>query len=175
MNNFATIIRLEEFSFTKVKYFSVHFENNDVNVFFDFLNRMEDVTEIENDLNNLMVWIEDIGNEYGAIGKLFRHEAITASASALPPPKKQMEAYEIFVEDLRLYCFVANEHVVFLFNGGIKTKGIANAKDCPNVAPFLKQANSLTQKIEELFKNKEIEWNSDQTDIIFDSSIQIEI
>lgn len=175
MNKFASIIRLDDFSYEKVKYFSVEFDGNEVNEFYDFLNRMEDDVGVENDLSNLLVWIEEIGDNYGATQDKFRNEAIIASVSALPPPKKQMLSHEIIVDGLRLYCFVANEHVVFLFNGGMKTEGVNNAKDCPNVGHYIRQANQLTKKIEELFKVKEIKWNSDQTDIIFDTSIQIEI
>ena len=35
----------------------------------------------------------------------------------------------VIEKNLRLYCIVANEHVVFLFNGGIKTAKYAD--DCP--------------------------------------------
>lgn len=175
MNNFASIIRLDDLAYAKVRYFTIAIEGKEVNEFLDFLNYMEDIPEFEDDLNNLLVWIEEIGNEYGAVKEKFRNEAIYACVSALPPPKKQMELHEIIVEDIRLYCFVANEHVVFLFNGGIKTKGINKAMECPNVGPILKQANSITKVIEELFKSKDIAWNDDHTDIIFDSALQFEI
>jgi len=73
VNNFAVIEKLEDFSFEKVQYYSIRFEEKDFNEFFDFLNRMENVPEIEMDLNNLLLWIEEIGENYGAI----RHEANT--------------------------------------------------------------------------------------------------
>ena len=60
MNIFARIERLEEFQFELVKYYSVHFEGNDVNEFYDFLNRMEDNTELKEDILNLLVWIEEV-------------------------------------------------------------------------------------------------------------------
>jgi len=174
VNIFAKIVRLSEFQFRKVKYFSVHFEENEVNEFFDFLNRMEENDEISNDLSNLLVWIEEIGETYGAIkNRYFRNESITADVQALPPPHKQMELHEIPVEDLRLYCMVANEHVVFLFNGGIKTTD--NAQDCPNVGRYIKQANQLVRKLDELIFKREIVWNEDQTDIKFDEHIEIEL
>ncbi len=84
-----------------------------------------------------------------------------------------MEAIDIWVENLRLYCLVLNDHVVFLFNGGIKTAD--NAKDCPNVGPYIKQANELVKKIDELLINKEISWNKNQTDICFDENLEIEL
>lgn len=177
MNIFVRIQRLEEFQFDIVKYFTVHLEKNgeekDVNEFFDFLNRMEEIEEVEEDLSNLLVWIEEIGENIGAKKHLFRNESITADLQALPPPAKQMEVYEIPVENLRLYCLVLNEHIVFLFNGGIKTTN--NAKDCPNVGPHIKRANQIAGKIDEQLKQNEITWNFDHTDIEFDENLEFEL
>jgi hypothetical protein len=173
VNIFADIQRLKDFQFDIVKYFSVHLEENEVNEFYDFLNRMEDIEDVEDDLSNLLVWIEEIGEQIGARKHLFRNESITADVQALPPPAKQMRVYEIPVENLRLYCLVLNEHVVFLFNGGIKTT--VNAKDCPNVGPYIKQANQIAGKIDELLKENEITWNKDHTDIEFDKNLEFEL
>jgi len=135
---------------------------------------MEDIEAVSEDLSNLLVWIEEIGENHGAIkDRFFRNESITTDVQALPPSKKQMEAYEILVEDLRLYCLVLNEHVVFLFNGGIKTT--KNAKDCPNVGPYIKQANQIVVKLDKLLKSSEIRWNKGQTDILFDKDLEIEL
>lgn len=174
MNIFAKIIRLKDYQFRKVKYFTVHFDDSQVNEFFDFLNRMEDMEEVIEDLLNLNAWIEEIGENYGAIkSRFFRNESIFADVQGLPPPRKQMVAHEVIVENMRLYCMVMNEHVVFLFNGGIKTT--AKAQDCPNVGQYIKQANMLVQKIDELLKTREISWNKFQTDIEFDENLEIEI
>jgi hypothetical protein len=177
VNNFAVIERLDEFTFKKVKYYSIRLlENeNEVNEFYDFLNRMEDIPEIETDLNNLVSWIEEIGDNHGAKkDQFFRHEAKRGEASALPPPCGTMESYEIVVEEnLRLYCMVANEHVVILFNGGIKTTRFA--QDCPAVGSYFKQANYFTTKIDKLFQEKLISWNEDYTDICFDPILTIEL
>jgi Sec7-like guanine-nucleotide exchange factor len=171
VNTFVAIEKLEEFTYKKVKFYSVRFTDNDVNEFFDFLNRMEDIPDIADDLNNLLVWIETIGDKYGAIkDKYFRHEGIFSDTSALPPGNKVMQTHKITVNSIRLYCLVANEHVVFLFNGGIKSNHIIDAKDCPNVGKYIKQANYLTKLINELFYSDEIIWNSDTTDIIFDET-----
>jgi hypothetical protein len=177
VNIFVRIHRLKDFQFDIVKYFTVHLEEvgeeKDVNEFFDFLNRMEEIEEIDDDLSNLLVWIEEIGENIGAKKHLFRNESITADVQALPPPAKQMEVREIPVENLRLYCLVLNEHVVFLFNGGIKTTN--NAKDCPNVGPHIKRANQIAGKIDELLKLNEITWNFDHTDIKFDENLEFEL
>lgn len=96
MNIFAKIERLTDFQFKKVRYFSICFKENEVNEFFDFLNRMEDIAEVAEDLSNMLVWIEVIGEQYGAIkNRFFRNESIIADVQALPPSKQQMEAFEI--------------------------------------------------------------------------------
>jgi len=174
VNIFAHIERLNDFQYRKVRYFSIHIEGNEVNEFFDFLNRMEEVSEVTDDLSNLLVWIEEIGENYGAIkNRFFRNESITADVQALPPPRREMVAHEIEVNDLRLYCMVLNENVVFLFNGGIKTR--ENAKDCPNVGPYIKQANKIASRLDAMLSSHEVSWNEDHTDIKFDETLEIEL
>jgi hypothetical protein len=177
VNNFAVLEKLEDFSFQKVVYYSVRFldNENEITEFYDFLNRMEDIPQIESDLGNLIIWLEEIGDYYGAIkNRFFRHEAKSGEAMALPPSKRTMEFHEIVVrKSLRLYCLVANEHVVFLFNGGIKTT--LNPEQCPEVGKYFKQANLLARKIDRLFQERSIIWNQDMTDIDFDSTMIIEL
>lgn len=180
MNSFV-IEKIEEFDFEKVAYYSVRYidsdegTENDVNEFLDFLNRMEDILEIEKDLTNLLIWIEEIGETEGAKPKFFRNESIFADTAALPPPKGVMVFHKIQVNGLRLYCFVANLHVVFLFNGDIKSGNVSKAQDCARVAPHIKRANKLAKRIDELFKSGEISWNEHQTDIIFDKNQEFEL
>lgn len=176
MNKFAVIERLEDFTFEKVTYYSIRFlrQENDDTEFYDFLRRMDQNPEVHEDLGNLILWIEEIGKNHGAIReRFFRHEARGGEASALPPPRKQMEYHEIYVESLRLYCLVANPYVVFLFNGGIKTQD--DPMDCPNVRPHFIKANELARKIDDCFHSRDIEWNEDQTDIIIHPDLEIEI
>lgn len=175
MNSFAHIERLVDFQFRTVKYFSVCFEEAEVNEFFDFLNRMEEVEEMEVELSNLLVWIEEIGENYGAKKDYFRNEAWIADVKALPPPRRQMRVRELEVNDLRLYCLVLNENVVILFNGGIKTKTVHKAQDCPNVGMYFKQANRLAATIDQLITGGEIKWNRDHTDILYDDNLEIEL
>jgi hypothetical protein len=174
VNTFAYIERLSDFQFKKVRYYSIRFEESEVNEFFDFLNRMEEVEDVTDDLTNLLVWIEEIGEKYGAIkNRFFRNESITTDVQALPPSRRQMVAFELLVENLRLYCLVLNEHVVFLFNGGIKTT--LEAKDCPNVGPYIKQANKIVGRIDEQIRIGNITWNYDHSDIIFIKNLGIEL
>lgn len=173
MNIFAHLIRLREFQFRKVKYYSIQIEGSEVNEFYDFLNRLEDIESLEEDLSNLIVWMEEIGEKYGAKQKFFRNESETADVRALPPPRSQMRLRKIEVNEMRLYCMVLNEHVVILFNGGIKTTD--KAQQCPNVGPYFKQANRFTLQLDQLLKDGEINWNSDFTDIEFDKNLEIEL
>ncbi|MDD2425307.1 MAG: hypothetical protein PHP30_06050 [Bacteroidales bacterium] len=176
MNTFVKIVKLSEFSSGKVKFYSIVLEGKEPveenTEFYDFLERMENEVEHENDLSNLVVWIELIGEKYGAQEKFFRHEGIDSDTSALPPPTGFQKLHEIVVNDLRIYCLRANDNVVFLFNGGIKTT--FEARDCPNVGYYIKTANRFTKNINGLF-GTEIKWNSDCTDIEFDSEQEFEI
>jgi hypothetical protein len=167
MNTFVAIERIDELCGDRVNFYSVRLKGKNSNEFFDFLSRMEDVEEVETDLNHLILWLDRIANETGAPIRYFRAEGYLADASALPPPRQIMKLDELEVENIRLYCLRANDNVVFLFNGGIKTKGINNAKNCPNVGPHFIQANKIARHINGLFLEKTITWNEDQTDIIF--------
>lgn len=173
MNIFATLQKINAFTFRKVNYYSIQFEDNedDISEFFDFLNRMEDIEEKRDDLLNFIQWLEDIGNIYGATEDYFRPER---NAFALPPPRKKMEISEIpVIEYVRLYCLRLSVTVVVLFNGGIKTT--QKAQDCPNVSKYFNQANRLAAAIDKLLMEGEICWNEDQTDLIFNSTLTIEI
>jgi len=173
VNTFALIEHLPEFTFDIVKYYSIKFYGADVDEFRDFLNRHEDEDDYEDDLNNLVEWLVNIGNNEGAKEIFFRNESNYSEASALPPPRSIMKAHELEVENIRLYCLRLNECVVFLFNGGIKTE--QHAQNCPNVSKYFKQANLLARKIDQLIREQEIEWNYDFTDIEFDTDLRIEL
>lgn len=176
MNTFVKLIKLSEFSYEKVRYYSVVINDKEYkeenSEFYCFLSNMELESESETDLVNLITWIEEIGEKYGAKEKFFRKEGIYSDTSALPPDAGEQRVCKILVNNLRLYCLRANEHVVILFNGGIKTTIKAN--DCPNVKNHFLTANRITKKINESFKT-EITWNSDYTDICFNESFEFEI
>lgn len=126
-------------------------------------------------LYHIIKWIEVIGTKYGAQAYLFRPEGETADTSALPPATNRNPSY---IENgkkknnlLRLYCLRANEHVVFLFDGDLKTT--QKAQDCPNVQKHFKLANQITKALDEAFKQKDINWNETHTDIEFQSDLTI--
>ena len=152
MNTFVKIIQLQELSFKKVIFYTVQFEDNELSEYEDFISRHTKIPTILNDLLNLDLWIKKIGNEIGALQNYFRNEAYFSSTDALPPPRSRMG--ELIVEDLRLYCMRLDNETVILFNGGIKTEN--NAKNCPNVAPYLKQANKIVETIDKLLSTKDL-------------------
>ena len=193
MNTFVRLVRLDELHGSYVRYYSVQIEGEDVSLFEDFLNRMEEKggqdEEVMNELVRLLLWIEVIGNEIRRPlqREFFRHEGRISDAKALPPPrgkakgharsKAQREpgfnAQELDTGRLRLYCMAANDHVVILFNGDLKTTGIQDANDCPIVRPFFQQANLLTRLLNQAFKDQEIRWNEEFDDILFDDDLNL--
>ena len=105
-----------------------------------------------------------MGKQTGAKENYFRFENV---ATALPPRFIELE------NALRLYCHRLNDHVVFLFNGGIKTA--LKVQDCNNVKHHFKLANQLAVAIDRLLKENEINWINDFTDIEFSTDLIIEL
>lgn len=172
MDNFAEIIWVTRYR--KVTYYSVAV--NDGEALFDTFIEKHSIENKEK-LQHILAWIKVIGDKIGAHDQYFRNEAETADTSALPPEGKnrkpvyvefdeQSGTSEVHSNNLRLYCMRVNTSVVFLFNGDIKTA--QKAQDCDNVRGHFRLANCLTALIEEAFRNKEIRWNEDYTEIEVD-------
>lgn len=175
---FAEIILVQRFN--KVTFYTVAI-NEDNSLFRKFSTKH--TVENKDKLYHIMAWIEKIGEKAGAYDQYFRNEAETADTRALPPVGKDKEPTYIEVNqftneeenvanDLRLYCMRANESVVFLFNGDIKTA--EKAQDCDQVRPHFKLANKLTALLDQAFIQKEINWNSDYNDIIVEDDFILE-
>lgn len=177
VNNFAKIKHINTYSL--VEYYSICLEEDNGNSLFEkFIAKH---SKDNNDkFNHIMSWIKWIGNKYSAKKEYFRNEAETADTTALPPLNPNWEPS--FIEwdnesqtgdtnNLRLYTFRANEHVVFLFNGDLKTAAIA--QDCPNVKHHFRLANKLTKVIDNCFVDGGIKWNYDQTDIVFEDDLEL--
>lgn len=157
MNTFAHIKPIARYK--KVAYYSVWINDDNKSLFEHFITCHEN-TERDK-LNHVLTWIQFIGDKYGALPHFFRPEAELADASALPPKGKDRkpqytECGKTKANSLRLYCLRANENVVFLFGGAIKTK--QKAQECPNVKSHFKLANQLTKAIDNAFKEKDIKW-----------------
>lgn len=149
MNIFAQIKPIARYK--KVTYYSICLDNSKTSLFEDFISCFK-TTEREK-LNHILIWMELIGDKYGATPNFFRPEGATADAAALPPKGTERKPHyteggNTKANNLRLYCLRANSHVVFLFNGGLKTKN--KAQDCPNVGAPFRLANQLTKALEDL-------------------------
>ena len=178
MNKFAIIKHIA--SYDKVEYYSVCLEEDkDTSLFELFIQKH--TIENKSKLDHILQWIKVIGEKYGAKDFFFRNEAETADTTALPPKgthreptyvefNEETETYENTQNNLRLYCFRANEHVVFLFNGDIKTT--QKAQNCKNVKKHFKMANILTSVIDKSF-GEGISWNEDTTDIIVEDDFEL--
>lgn len=178
MNNFASIIFVQRFR--KVTYYSLSI-NEDVSLFEQFVNKH--TVENKEKLNHIMAWIKVIGDNIGAYDQYFRNEAETADARALPPKGKNRKPTYVEVDErtnnrhnqantLRLYCMKANESVVFLFNGDIKTAD--KAQDCNNVKSHFRMANTLTRLLNQALAARDIQWNEAFKDIVIDDDFLLE-
>ena len=160
--------KIEEFAnFKKVIFYTIRNENEPFSETDKFLLKYSEQTE---KLNKLAVFIEELGNEYGAKQLFFRHEA---AAEALPPPYSTIKQYSLleFIEyDLRLYCCRLSDSIVILYGGGQKTT--KNAQDCPNVAPHFRLANLATKVLNEKIKDKSFVLSFRQ--VIFNEEPEIE-
>lgn len=162
--------------YRKVAYYSISIvddEKEDPSLFEQFLDKHTKANQRK--LSHILSWIALIGEKYGAKEQFYREER---EASALPPKGKDRQP--AFIEygkatpnNLRLYCFRLSEEVVFLFDGDIKTTNAA--QDCPNVRRHFNLANRITQAIDQSIVEKEIEWNKDCTDIMYDTEFTLTI
>lgn len=163
---FATILELA--SFRKVNYYTIQIEGEAKDLFEDFVDRHE--KDCKEELDVIQSWLKKIGDEIGARDDMFRFEAYRGGdARGLPPPAKFLETKI----NLRLYCMRIDKHNVILFNGGIKTKAIA--QDCDNVRPHFLMANKISKAIQESIIEKSIVVNPKTRKLDVDDNFELEI
>lgn len=174
MNNFAHIKPL--FKTKRVAYYSIVMEGETLSLYEQFVNKH--TAENLKKLNHIQVWLKIIGDKYGAQNHLFRNEAKGADTSALPPIGKDKKP--TYVEhgknksnNLRLYTLRANDNVVFLFSGDIKTTD--KAQYCPNVKSHFIAANKITKAIDQAFRNKDIKWSQDYATITYAKNFKLDL
>ena len=167
MNTFATIKQIAVYE--KVRYYSILFEGEKNTEYEKFILNHASNQNIKDEFFDLLHWITlYLGERFGAQSKYFRHEG---AANALPPNAQYLKLkYE---ENLRLYCYRISDHVVILFNGGIKTKGVNNPQDCEVVKPHFENANKLSHLINNAFTNKEILLSEDQKILLMNDDFEI--
>jgi len=167
------ILRLKHIQdYKKVSYYSVCIDNEDLpiedvkSLFELFV--IKQTKENKDKLNHILAWLQEIGDKYGASEDYFRNEQKLGEAMGLPPYKISKEPTytedgEVTPNNLRLYCHRLNNSVVILLSGDLKTAD--TAQKCLNVKPHFELANQLTLSIDNAFKEKEIFWIYDDTDI----------
>lgn len=167
MNTFAAIEPV--LSFPKVKYYTVRIDNAELTEFGKFVAEHISNKSISEEFNDLLQWIQlRLGTRHGALQPYFRKEK---SAQALPPYVEHLSiAYK---KNLRLYCYRISDHVVVLFNGGIKSKGIKYAQKCPIVSTHFYTANKLSNAIKLAMSSKNIQLNAEQTELIITPGLKL--
>ena len=139
--------------FRKVRFYTFHVENCEYSETTAFFNKMKTHDEVADDLNKLVQWIVEIGNNHGALLELFRFEE---EAHALPPPprgQRKVGITQIENNDLRLYCVWISESIVILANGSIKKS--ATVQGTPDLVPHFRFAKAMGKQINQLISQKE--------------------
>lgn len=167
MPRFAQIERLEELSGNGVDLFSIRYEDEDEaeTLFERFVLKHQQDASIEEEFAELMTWLERMKRN-GAKAHLFRPER---KAEALPPKPHFRDTS--FNKELRLYCMRISDRAVVLFDGDVKTA--QRAKDCPNVRPHFQEANRLSEKLEEMLKERVIKLDEEDRLELHETSFEV--
>lgn len=122
-----------------------------------------------NQLQEIIRFIQQIGNEYGATENFFRHERL---AEALPPKFHRFITTEPNEYGLRLYCLRLSEQIVVLLNGDMKTH--QNPEQCNNCRKHFRLANKISHQINQAISlDKTIELSGHE--MLIDDFFQLEI
>lgn len=177
MNKFAKICSIPQLSGKMTRYYSVHFEGKDVDEVRDFFLRHESMAQVQDELDEILAWIDGIAHQTGALEEFFRDERKVA---ALPPEnparKRNYRRFRIQYQEtnrLRLYLVRFNGCVVVLLNGGLKTH--RDPEQCPNVRRYFREAQSIADALDDALDNGDIRYNANKTDIIIASDFEIQI
>ncbi len=159
------------------RYYSIRFEGKATDEAEDFFIRHERHIQLEEEMDEILAWIEGIAHNTGALEHFFRPER---KAAALPPENRERarnrQRFDIQYQEinrLRLYLIRFNECVVVLLNGGLKTT--RDPEQCPNVRQYFRQAQRIAEALDEALDNGDIRYNKDRTDIIIHPDFEIQI
>lgn len=114
-----SIIKIEAFSGTLAKIYSIKFENNDYTELRSFLFKYDD--SHSKILKKAVARIHTISNRVGLHSSFFRRES--------PPPYNVYRLLE--TKDLRLYCIILNNIVLLFGSGGQKKFGTIKLAENP--------------------------------------------
>ena len=149
MKKFVTI-RLFK-TFRHVAYYTFWIEGREQSETDAFFSRIENEPMLIDDLNLLVAWIQEIGQNRGAKSRYFRFEN---DAAALPPPARIMAELGNSYCQLRLYCIRLSDEIVILANGGRKTS--QTVQNSPELMAYFRFANKMAQQLIELIQSGEL-------------------
>lgn len=135
----ATIEVLDTFNYSKVRFYTLKFEERHRTEFEDFVQRMMDNAMNAGNMTEISKWIEKIGQR-GAEKHYFKHER---AAEAIPLFYETEHPDSPF--GIRLYAIRLSNSIVVLLNGDLKTAD--KAEDCENVKPHFRLANKVAKKL----------------------------
>lgn len=119
MKSEINIVLKRDLDFTKVRYYTLKFGDENITELDKFYDNYQD--EYSRSVSYIKMWIAEIGEKFSAETRFFRPED---NAQALPPPTKELRCLDIEIDkknmNLRLYCIVLSPEIVILVNGGIK-------------------------------------------------------
>ena len=144
----------EHYTYNKVTYYSLRIGDEEWTETEKFYQRFMNDEIHKEEFDDLLNWIEYIGEKEGAIPQLFRHEA---DAQALPPERRAMEYRNMLFEigyNLRLYCLRINKEIVILLNGGIKES--QKVQNSPDLLQKFRLANVISKKVTEKIMTRDI-------------------
>lgn len=148
MKSEVKIVRIKDFDFSKVRYYTLKFED-DIQESQKFFDNYQ--AKYPESVNYIKMWIAEIGEKYGAEPRFFRPED---NAEALPPPStllrrldKQFNTKKL---SLRLYCIVLSPEIVILVNGGIKESQAL--RDSPSCWKEFQFASNIASQIHRQLK-----------------------
>jgi hypothetical protein len=148
---------LESFKeFPRVHFYTVRWDEYEESETDRFIARFMDNGEFQEELEEILTLIEEIGENRGAKGYLFNR--FEDKATALPPNfSLTIDNVEfLFPQNrLRLYCVRLSEQIVILFNGGLKES--QTVQDSPDLIMKFREAQLFVKKIEEALREKDIE------------------
>ncbi len=148
MKSEVKIVRIKDFDFAKVRYYTLEFEDDsqEVKKFFDKYQE-----EYSKSVSYIKMWIAEIGEKYGAEERFFRPED---NAGALPPPSPLLRRLDKEFDkenlSLRLYCIVLSPEIVILVNGGIKESQAT--RDSPSCWKEFQFVSNIASQLGRLIK-----------------------
>lgn len=145
MNRKIVIELLEKHN--KVTFYTYRFVNDSTTEFNKFYDANDNNPKFDADLNNILMWIEKIGNT-GAFERNFRRE------------KNRLGALPTDNNKLRLYCYRISDRIVILGNGGHKKTRTYN--EDPLLNDFAETLFSIGNILMSLLKKAQInEYNQE--------------